>query len=44
VVEKEWVDRWRHTLIEANGSGERVDGMEGLWRANSEGKYHLSCK
>jgi hypothetical protein len=35
-VRWEWVNGWRSTLIEANGSGERGDEMEELVERNPE--------
>jgi hypothetical protein len=43
-VRLEWESGWRTTLIEAKGRGERGDEIEGLWRGNWVGLYHLNCK
>jgi hypothetical protein len=43
-MRQEWMNGWRSTIIEVKGIKERNDIMEGWWRGNLEGGYHLTCK
>jgi hypothetical protein len=41
-VRWEWVSRWRSTLTEAGGRGEKRDGR--LWRANWKGSISFEMQ
>jgi hypothetical protein len=43
-MRKEWVRRWRSTLIEVKGRGEGSDGMGTCGMVTGKGGYHLKCK